>query len=240
MGNRETPRADDKDIAKTWMRSLRRWGRGGRMRWVTVPALVLFGAWLPAPAEAGPLYSYTSGRGVVTFTSVRPTGKNFRVIQPRSPRRSRFVSSGRGTKWIGRPTRSKYDELIRQMAVSYKLEPSLVKAVVHAESSFNPRALSPKGAGGLMQLMPATARRFGVSDVYSPVENVVGGVRYLRWLYERFDGNVVHVIAGYNAGENAVSRYGGIPPYSETQTYVKRVLRLRDSYRCDYTGQKSC
>jgi soluble lytic murein transglycosylase-like protein len=195
--------------------------------------------------SAAPLYKHVSNRGVVTFTSTRPKGaSNYSEVRPPAPRYSTMMRNtghrGAGRKWRMTPRPSEYDELILSQAKQYRLEPALVKAIVHAESSFNPLARSHKGAKGLMQLMPATARRFGVYDSYSPDENVGGGVKYLRWLFERFSGNIVHVIAGYNAGEGAVDRYGGIPPYSETQTYVRRVLRLRDIYRCDYTGRKSC
>ncbi|MCL4148543.1 UNVERIFIED_CONTAM: hypothetical protein GTU68_057358 [Idotea baltica] len=119
------------------------------------------------------------------------------------------------------------------------MEPALVKAVIHAESAFKVRARSPKGARGLMQLIPATAKRFGVKDSYNASQNILGGVRYLKWLFKHFDGNVSHVLAGYNAGENAVTRYGGIPPYQETQTYVRRVLTLRKLYTCDFFGKKT-
>lgn len=194
-------------------------------------------------AKAGELYAYRSKRGVVTFTTSPPKGSGYWKVRPRKPRFSTIVRrSGRssGRSWRPQARRSDYDDLILSQAKQYSLDPALVKAVVHAESSFNPSARSYKGAMGLMQLMPATARRFGVYDAYSPNENVHGGVKYLRWLLDRFKGNIAYVLAGYNAGEGAVDRYNGIPPYSETQTYVRRVLRLRDLYRCDYTGRKAC
>ena len=156
----------------------------------------------------------------------------------RAPSYSTFVYGGESSyRWVGYPVPSKYDDLITQLARSYRLEPALVKAVMHCESAFNPSARSHKGATGLMQLMPDTARRFGVRNIYNPVENVTGGVRYLQWLFRYFDGNIHHVLAGYNAGENAVTRYDGIPPYTETRDYVRRVLKMRDLYRRDYSGQ---
>jgi soluble lytic murein transglycosylase-like protein len=108
-------------------------------------------------------------------------------------------------------------------ARQHGLDPLLVKAVILAESAGRPRARSPKGAMGLMQLMPATARRFGVADPDDPAQNVAGGTRYLRWLLDRYGGDVALALAGYNAGEGAVDRHGGIPPYRETQNYVRTV-----------------
>ena len=105
---------------------------------------------------------------------------------------------------------------------------SMLTAVALAESAFNPRAVSSKGAGGLLQLMPATAERFGVRDVFDASQNVEGGAKYLRWLLQRYEGRTDLALAGYNAGEGAVDRHNGIPPYSETQQYVTRVLANAD------------
>lgn len=188
-------------------------------------------------AAAQQLYAFSSGRGIVTFTTSRPEGRSFWEVKPRQPSYSGFVNRGFDYHWTANAIPTKYDDLILQLARSYQLEPALVKAVMHVESAFNSGARSYKGAMGLMQLMPDTARRFGIRDAYNPVENVTGGVRYLRWLFRYFDGNITHVLAGYNAGEKAVSRFGGIPPYSETRDYVRRVLRMRDLYRRDYSGR---
>lgn len=193
---------------------------------------------LPSPGPAEQLYSYRSGRSI-TFTTRRPSGKSYQVVRPRKPKFSSFAHLGTGYRWKPHPVPSKYDTLIKSLSKQHKLEPALVKAVIHVESAFNRRAISPKGAKGLMQLMPATARRFGVSDAYNPIQNLIGGIRYLRWLFDHFDGNIYHVLAGYNAGEGAVARYKGIPPYSETRMYVKRVMRMRDLYQSDYDGRKS-
>jgi len=115
---------------------------------------------------------------------------------------------------------------VRALAPGYGLEPALVLALIEAESAFNPQARSPKDAQGLMQLIPETARRFGVADPMDPVQNLHGGMAYLRWLLEHFAGDLELALAGYNAGERAVERYGGIPPYPETQHYVRKVTRL--------------
>lgn len=117
-----------------------------------------------------------------------------------------------------------YDALIADAARRYNLDAGLMKAIMHTESGFNPNARSPVGAQGLMQLMPATARRFNVSNAWDPAQNIEGSAKYLRWLLNRFNGRVDHVLAGYNAGEGNVDKYGGIPPFRETQDYVRRVL----------------
>ena len=129
---------------------------------------------------------------------------------------------------LARPSRptgnggSGISRVILASARQHRLDPLLVKAVMLTESAGRPRARSPQGAIGLMQLMPATARRFGV-DPHQPAQNVAGGARYLRWLLDRYGGNVALALAGYNAGEGAVDRHGGIPPYRETRDYVWRV-----------------
>lgn len=125
---------------------------------------------------------------------------------------------------------SQYDDLIQSIAHYYEIDPALVKAIVHAESGFNSKVVSSAGAVGLMQVMPATASIYNVSDLDNPQHNVRTGVRYLRFLLEKFDWNVDLAVAAYNAGPSAVARFDNIPPYQETQHYVKKVLGLRDLY----------
>lgn len=117
-----------------------------------------------------------------------------------------------------------FDETIRRHAERERVDPRLVKSVMLVESNFNPKALSPKGARGLMQLMPGTARRYGVQNSWDPHENIRGGTAYLSDLLGMFDGDIVRTLAAYNAGEGAVQRYRGIPPYRETQEYVRRAM----------------
>ena len=115
--------------------------------------------------------------------------------------------------------------LVKRLAPRYGLEPELVLALIEVESNFDPNAHSPKDAQGLMQLIPPTALRFGVEDIKHPLQNLKGGMAYLRWLLDYFEGDLTLALAGYNAGEGAVERYNGIPPYAETQRYVKLVFR---------------
>ena len=142
---------------------------------------------------------------------------------------------GRVRPWCGHdaaPVRSPtpppkdIEELVRSIAPHYGLDPALVLAVIEVESTFNTDAVSPKNAAGLMQLIPETAARFGVSNVFDPADNLRGGMKYLQWLLAYFEGNVTLALAGYNAGEHAVDRHGGIPLYPETQAYVRKVTRL--------------
>ena len=125
---------------------------------------------------------------------------------------------------LSKPRRAELAVAIYELAPTFELDPALVLEVVRAESNFNPRAKSHKGALGLMQLIPATARRFNVKDPFEPVQNLRGGMAYLRWLLEHFNGDLQLTLAGYNAGEGAVARHGGVPPYAETRAYVRRIL----------------
>ena len=124
-----------------------------------------------------------------------------------------------------------YQSEIRAAALQFGVEEAIVRAIIHAESAYRANARSHKGAQGLMQLMPATAARFGVTDAYDPAQNISGGVQYLAWLMKRYSSNLTLVAAAYNAGEGAVDRNGGVPPYAETQRYVVRVGQLAERYR---------
>ena len=120
---------------------------------------------------------------------------------------------------------------MERIAAEHSLPPQLIHSVIKVESNYNPNAISSKGALGLMQLIPATARRFGVSDVFNPVQNIQGGAKYLRYLLDLYDGNYPLALAAYNAGEAAVARYGGMPPFAETQNYVILVRRQLEKRR---------
>ncbi len=140
------------------------------------------------------------------------------------------IYAGQGVSSLTAQTGS-FEAMIQQASTRYGVDPSLVKAVIQAESNFNPNATSSAGARGLMQLMPATAAGLGVSDPLNPAQNIDGGVRLLSQLLNRYAGDVSLALAAYNAGPGAVDRYGGIPPYRETQIYVPRVLGYLQSYR---------
>jgi len=136
------------------------------------------------------------------------------------PRRSwRFNESS------GPIFKSKYDGIIVEASKKFDVDAALVSAVIKAESDFNAREISNKGARGLMQLMPATAQRFGVYNSFDPIENIYAGTRYLRWLLQKFDGNADLAVAAYNAGEGNVWKYNGVPPFRETVTYINRIAR---------------
>lgn len=127
--------------------------------------------------------------------------------------------------------RSRFDPIIREASALYQIPEALIRAVIQVESGFDPRAVSPANAHGLMQLIPGTAERMMVSDIHDPRQNIFGGTRYLRVLANMFNGSLELTLAGYNAGEHAVIKYGGVPPYQETQAYVRKVSEYYSQYR---------
>ena len=167
------------------------------------------------------IYRYTDPEGVIHLTNV-PTEPGVPYVLVMKEKRVIFQLKG---------DIALYDDLIARASERYRVDSALVKAIIKAESNFNHRAVSPVGARGLMQLMPATAASLQVKDSFHPETNIDGGVRYIRYLMTLFNGNLPLVLAAYNAGENAVIRNNNrIPPYPETQTYVKRVLNYFDGY----------
>ena len=180
-------------------------------------------AWAPA-APADTLYRFIDEQGVVHFSNV-PSDPRYVAVRRLGQR-----SAPRG--WRARNITA-YDDLIVDAASSHGVPPALVKAVIAAESNFDPRARSPKGAQGLMQLMPQTARLLRVQDAYDVEQNIQGGTRYLARMVERY-GDWQRALAAYNAGPDAVDRYRGIPPYRETQEYVRRVLSYHRRYDAEF------
>ena len=165
------------------------------------------------------IYRYEDEEGVVHFTDA-PTDKKFKIFM-RDLRKDRQLRTHfRLTS--GNP--QEFEHLITAASAKYGVSASLIRAVIQAESGYNPQAVSRAGAGGLMQLMPGTAKHLKVADRFNPSQNVDGGVRYLKFLLDTFKGDVSLALAAYNAGLSKVAKYGGIPPYEETRTYVSRVL----------------
>ena len=172
--------------------------------------------WATALAD---VYVHKDKDGVLTFTNV-PNHSGFRRVFRES------ISP------LPRQTyTSNFENFIISSSARHSIDPDLIRAVIKTESDFNSNARSPKGAMGLMQLMPDTARQHNVLDAYDPLDNIEGGVRHLRLLLSRYRGNLELSLAAYNAGINAVERHGGIPPYAETRQYVRRVLGFYDGYR---------
>jgi soluble lytic murein transglycosylase-like protein len=181
---------------------------------------------------AADIYVYTDADGVMHFSNKKRGGGKVYVKGGRTKRgraRPGVTPVAPSDKSIERFTR--YDDAIREAATLYQIPVELVRAVIKVESNYDPRAVSHAGAQGLMQLMPETALRMQIRDSFNPRKNIYGGVRYLRVLANNFNGDLQLTIAGYNAGGGAVRRYGGIPPYEETQNYVMKVLYYYHRYR---------
>ena len=178
-------------------------------------SLTLITALAPSAFASG-LYRWVDEAGVAHFTDA-PTDPRFRRVGS---------VSGTAQGWLRLPEGigSRFSEEIGEIAARHGVAADLVEAVIRVESAFNPRAVSNKGAQGLMQLMPRTASSLGVRDVFDPRENIDGGVRHLRYLLDKYPGNVPLALAAYNAGEKAVDYHRGIPPYAETQQYVQKIL----------------
>lgn len=167
--------------------------------------------------------------GAVAYSDRQPRKTDFEVIVYNSCYACNPLSR---VDWRGtRLHLTEFTYSISRTARKYGVDPALVRAVIHAESNFNPLARSRKGAMGLMQLMPGTARDMGVGDASNAAQNIEGGVKYLAWLLKRFNGDITKATAAYNAGPGAVDKYRGVPPYEETKTYVFRVNILHQRYK---------
>lgn len=180
-------------------------------------------------SAAADIYRYEDEEGIVHFTDA-PTDKRFKFFM-RDLRKDRQLRTM--LKFSNRVNPAEYDTIIKASAARYGISSSLIKAVIHAESGYNPNAVSSKGASGLMQLMPGTAKSLKVSNSFDPKDNVEGGVKYLKFLLDTFKGDVPLALAAYNAGLSKVARYGGIPPYAETRSYVDKVLSYMQTYQAN-------
>jgi len=191
-----------------------------------LPLLVVVALALPARGEV--IYKTEEDDGSITFTHYRDRDSLEIFIDDELENRpSSFADIDPETVYRNLDT---YDDLILEAAASHDVSPALLKAMMLVESGFNSRAVSPRGAQGLLQLMPATARSLGVDDSFDPEQNIGGGARYLRKQIDRFGGNVDLAVAAYNAGPGNVNKYGGIPPFEETQFYVAHVTKLYDYF----------
>lgn len=197
-------------------------------------------------AQAGNMYIYKDQGGQVLLTNINPSGNFDKFTKKVKTTYYKNASTYNGSNNSGSNnnygssaasnsgSRNAYDSYIRASAQRHGVDPALMKAMMHTESAFNPNARSPVGAQGLMQLMPATARRFKVSNPWNPADNIEGSAKYIAWLMRRFNNNVEYAIAGYNAGEGNVDKYGGIPPFKETRNYVQKVMsRYHSLYKND-------
>jgi soluble lytic murein transglycosylase-like protein len=153
---------------------------------------------------------------VPVYITKRVGGKLYQWVYNPAPRQTKPAS------YHGRA--GKFNSIVEEASMAFGVSPKLIHSVIRHESAYNPRAVSPKGAQGLMQLMPATAEMLGVEDAFDPRDNIMGGTKYLRMLLDMFEGNPVHAVAAYNAGEGRVRKYKGIPPFPETKQYVARVM----------------
>ena len=195
-----------------------------------IKAGLLLAGCLGAGLAQAELYVYELPDGSRVVTDHALNNRHYRLVRVGETTRDIGRLAAHQDPQLFRSDPSAFDRLIRRVAAEHKVDFALVKAVMHVESSFNPYAKSHKGALGLMQLMPATAQRYGIHDIYDPVQNVVAGVKHLRYLLQLFNHKQKLALAAYNAGENAVRRHRGIPPYPETQAYVRKVLRFRQQY----------
>jgi len=196
------------------------------VRYLAVLLLFFCLLFLTAPCEAG-IYRYEDANGVIHFTNC-----------PRDSKFKLYIKEGKEDGEGGNLLRigyakdsNRFDHLISEFSGKYQVDFALIKAMIRAESGFNPNAVSKKGAKGLMQLMPGTALRMNVVDVYNPKENIDGGVRYIKYLLSLFNNDLRLSLAAYNAGENLVSELRTIPPYRETVDYIKKVQSYYQSYR---------
>ncbi len=202
-----------------------------RPKWWKLLGIVAFAVMAPAQEAQADIYRYVDEKGVIHFSNT-PSSPRFQLYM-KEGRVNRALVNDPAPVAVFRERLQRYDPMILQAARRHGLDECLVTAVIKVESNFDPGAVSRKGALGLMQLMPDTARDLRVRNCFDPGENLNGGVRHLRYLLDYFNGNLKLALAAYNAGRDAVLQYRGIPPYPETQQYVQLVLQYYDLYQRD-------
>jgi len=199
-------------------------------RAVRIISLVIFVCLCGLQSLHAEMYKFTDKDGIVHYTNVRPVGQ--KNVQTFSFPCYASDSTCNQLDWESIPlNRRAFDDEIRAAAQVFTVDDSLIRAIIHAESAYQPEALSPRGAQGLMQLMPETQQELQIVDVFDPLNNIEAGTEYLSRLLSQFDNNVELSAAAYNAGPGAVHEYGGIPPYKEAREYVRRVKILYRRYR---------
>lgn len=190
------------------------------MRWFVIMLTTWMTGVLAAPLRAD-IYLYIDAKGVYRFTNV-PTSDKYRLYVKEQPRKA-FRTLNRFP--------AQFDPYIRQAAERYGVSVPLIKAIIKAESDFNPLAVSKKGAKGLMQIMPENFKALNIRNPFDPAENIMGGARYVKNLLKRYEGRLPLTLAAYNAGPTVVDQYQEIPPYEETRNYVRKVLRYYDAFQ---------
>jgi soluble lytic murein transglycosylase-like protein len=203
--------------------------------WITTAFAVLVTAALCGSSAHADIFSFTDKDGTIHFTNLRPTGKEkgkykvyMRTPEQRMARPGVIPVPARSTD----PSRySRYDTSILEASRTHSIPEAFIRAIIRVESDYNPDVVSVAGAEGLMQMLPGTAKRMGCGNSFDPHQNIMGGTRYLRYLANMFGGDMVLTIAGYHAGEGAVMKYNGVPPYTTTRGYIKRVLMHYYEYK---------
>jgi membrane-bound lytic murein transglycosylase MltF len=197
-------------------------------RWTWILPMYLLPLFFQVSPVTADIYKYVDDEGVMHFTDT-PTDRRFKVFMRDLKKDRQLRTNFKLTACMRNP--EEFEPIIKSLASEYGVDKSLVKAVIHAESGYNPNAVSSKGAQGLMQLMPKTAQGLKVNNTFDPKDNIRGGVRYLRFLLDTFKGDVTLALAAYNAGLSRVSQYGGVPPYAETRNYIAKVMAYQKSYQ---------
>ncbi|MBF7073933.1 lytic transglycosylase domain-containing protein [Glaciecola sp. MH2013] len=199
---------------------------------MAIQLILYLGLFALSASAYAQVYSYVDENGVTVLTNKKPSQKQASIKN-----HGCFGTCRTGIDWANTPLEpAAFADEVDDAANTFGVDKALVRAIIHAESWFDPDALSKAGAQGLMQLMPATQERFNVTDAHDPEQNIRAGVQYLAWLMKEFDKDRDRVIAAYNAGENAVKRYDGVPPFNETKEYLRRVNILYSRYSNEHSS----